>query len=220
VGLAGGVYGHRTESMESPEAGRNAAATPPPQSATRPPTQPLPPHPPSPHPNTPLLTPPSPPPPSQPPPQPQQQIQEGKAEKAADAIKAMLSQNAKVRRNGEAQVIPAEELVPGDIVLLKSGDKVPADLRLITANNLQVRLRVCGVVWECGCVCVRVRLWLGVRLWVWLGVCVCVGVWLCVGGGGWLGVCDCGWGVCVWLWLCGVSVCMLLGGSGAWVWCA
>ncbi|KAI8465790.1 MAG: cation transporting ATPase [Monoraphidium minutum] len=66
-------------------------------------------------------------------------IQEGKAEKAADAIKAMLSPTAKVKRGGEPQVIPAEELVPGDIVLLKSGDKVPADVRLVTATNLQVQ---------------------------------------------------------------------------------
>lgn len=41
-------------------------------------------------------------------------------------------------REGQQHTIPAEELVPGDIVLLKSGDKVPADVRLITANNLQV----------------------------------------------------------------------------------
>ncbi|GBF97304.1 carbonate dehydratase [Raphidocelis subcapitata] len=66
-------------------------------------------------------------------------IQEGKAEKAADAIKAMLSPTAKVKRDGAPQVVAAEELVPGDIVLLKSGDKLPADLRLITATNLQVQ---------------------------------------------------------------------------------
>lgn len=44
-----------------------------------------------------------------------------------------------VLREGQRQTIPAEELVPGDIVLIKSGDKLPADLRLITSNNLQVR---------------------------------------------------------------------------------
>jgi P-type E1-E2 ATPase len=66
-------------------------------------------------------------------------VQEGKAEKAADAIKAMLSPTAKVRRDGEPQVVNADELVPGDIVLLKSGDKVPADVRLISAVNLQVQ---------------------------------------------------------------------------------
>ncbi|KAF6261592.1 cation transporting ATPase [Scenedesmus sp. NREL 46B-D3] len=66
-------------------------------------------------------------------------LQEGKAEKAAEAIKAMLSPNALVIRAGEQQTIPSDELVPGDIVLLKSGDKVPADLRLITCTNLQVQ---------------------------------------------------------------------------------
>ncbi|KAI8469567.1 MAG: cation transporting ATPase [Monoraphidium minutum] len=66
-------------------------------------------------------------------------IQEGKAEKAADAIKAMLSPTAKVKRDGEPQVIDADTLVPGDIVLLKSGDKVPADVRIVTCNNLQVQ---------------------------------------------------------------------------------
>jgi hypothetical protein len=67
-------------------------------------------------------------------------LQEGKAEKAAEAIKAMLSPNALVVRAGEQQTIPADQLVPGDIVLIKSGDKIPADLRLITCTNLQVRL--------------------------------------------------------------------------------
>jgi P-type E1-E2 ATPase len=65
-------------------------------------------------------------------------LQEGKAEKAAEAIKAMLSPNALVIRAGEQQTIPADQLVPGDIVLVKSGDKIPADLRLITCTNLQV----------------------------------------------------------------------------------
>ncbi|KIZ06536.1 ATPase, P-type (transporting), HAD superfamily, subfamily IC, partial [Monoraphidium neglectum] len=66
-------------------------------------------------------------------------FQEGRAEKAADAIKAMLSPTAKVLRDGQLVTIPAEELVPGDIVTLKSGDKVPADLRLLSASNLQVQ---------------------------------------------------------------------------------
>eukprot|EP00879_Flechtneria_rotunda_P009621 GHRR01010068.1.p1 GENE.GHRR01010068.1~~GHRR01010068.1.p1 ORF type:complete len:704 (+),score=209.17 GHRR01010068.1:84-2195(+) len=66
-------------------------------------------------------------------------IQEGKAEKAADAIKAMLSPNAVVLRDGERRTIPADQLVPGDLVKLKSGDKVPADLRLLQATNLQVQ---------------------------------------------------------------------------------
>jgi len=65
-------------------------------------------------------------------------VQEGKAEKALDAIRSMLSQKAVVLRNGHRREIPAEELVPGDIVLLQSGDKVPADLRLIKVRNLQI----------------------------------------------------------------------------------
>ncbi len=65
-------------------------------------------------------------------------IQEGKAEKALDAIRSMLSQKAVVLRDGHRREVPAEELVPGDVVLLQSGDKVPADLRLIKVRNLQI----------------------------------------------------------------------------------
>lgn len=65
-------------------------------------------------------------------------IQEGKAEKALAAIHNMLSLNAFVLREGQRRHIPAEELVPGDIVLLQSGDKVPADLRLIDCKNLRI----------------------------------------------------------------------------------
>ncbi|KAI8462702.1 MAG: cation transporting ATPase [Monoraphidium minutum] len=66
-------------------------------------------------------------------------FQEGKAEKAADAIKAMLSSNALAVRDGEPCTIPADQLVPGDVVIIKSGDKIPADLRLLEATNLQVQ---------------------------------------------------------------------------------
>lgn len=66
-------------------------------------------------------------------------IQEGKAEKAAEALKAMLSQNAMVLRDGERKSIGAALLVPGDIVLLQSGDRVPADVRIVAATNLQVQ---------------------------------------------------------------------------------
>ncbi|WP_281352662.1 HAD-IC family P-type ATPase [Skermanella pratensis] len=66
-------------------------------------------------------------------------IQEGKAEQALDAIRDMLSPNAAVIRDGRRRTIPAEELVPGDLVQLASGDKVPADLRLIAARNLQIQ---------------------------------------------------------------------------------
>jgi magnesium-transporting ATPase (P-type) len=64
-------------------------------------------------------------------------IQEGKAEKALDSIRNMLSAEARTLRGGETRMIPAEELVPGDLVLLESGDKIPADLRLIDAKNLR-----------------------------------------------------------------------------------
>src|SRR5262245_53228318 len=64
-------------------------------------------------------------------------VQEGKAEKALDSIRNMLSAEARTIRDGETRVIPAEELVPGDIVLLESGDKVPADLRLAEVKNLR-----------------------------------------------------------------------------------
>ena len=65
-------------------------------------------------------------------------IQEGKAEKAMDAIRRMLSPEATVLRAGKREVIAAEALVPGDIVLLQSGDKVPADLRLLSVKNLRI----------------------------------------------------------------------------------
>ena len=65
-------------------------------------------------------------------------IQEGKAEKALDAIRGMLSLQAQVVRSGRRREIPAEELVPGDIVLINSGDKMPADVRLLAVNNLRI----------------------------------------------------------------------------------
>ena len=65
-------------------------------------------------------------------------IQEGKAERAIDSIRKMLSLNALVRREGVRKSIPSEELVPGDIVSLQSGDKVPADLRLLEVKSLRV----------------------------------------------------------------------------------
>ncbi len=65
-------------------------------------------------------------------------IQEGKAEKAMEAIRDMLSLKALVHRDGQRRQIPAEDLVPGDIVHLNSGDRVPADLRLLETKNLRV----------------------------------------------------------------------------------
>ena len=64
-------------------------------------------------------------------------IQEGKAEEALDSIRNMLSAEARTLRGGEARLIAAEELVPGDVVLLESGDKIPADLRLSDVKNLR-----------------------------------------------------------------------------------
>lgn len=66
-------------------------------------------------------------------------IQEGKAEDALQAIRNMLSPQASVLREGKQMAIPAEQLVPGDIVLLQSGDKVPADLRLVKCKNFRVQ---------------------------------------------------------------------------------
>lgn len=65
-------------------------------------------------------------------------IQEGKAERAMDAIRHMLSQQAMVVREARLQQIPAEDLVPGDIVSLQSGDKVPADVRLLQTKELRI----------------------------------------------------------------------------------
>src|SRR5262249_11214220 len=64
-------------------------------------------------------------------------IQEGKAEKALDSIRNMLSAEARVMRGGKTRMLPADQLVPGDVVLLESGDKIPADLRLLDAKNLR-----------------------------------------------------------------------------------
>ena len=64
-------------------------------------------------------------------------IQEGQAEKALDSIRNMLSAEARTVRDGNTRLIPAEELVPGDVVLLESGDRIPADLRLTDVKNLR-----------------------------------------------------------------------------------
>lgn len=66
-------------------------------------------------------------------------IQEGKAEKAMDAIRSMLANKASVIRDGVRQAVDGESLVPGDIVFLEAGDKVPADLRLIQSSGLQIQ---------------------------------------------------------------------------------
>jgi magnesium-transporting ATPase (P-type) len=65
-------------------------------------------------------------------------IQEGRAQQAIDAIRVMLAPRAAVLRDGRRCDLKAEALVPGDIVLLQSGDRVPADLRLLWTRSLEV----------------------------------------------------------------------------------
>jgi magnesium-transporting ATPase (P-type) len=64
-------------------------------------------------------------------------IQEGKAEKALDSIRHMLSTEARTLRDGHIRLVESEGLVPGDVVLLESGDRIPADLRLVEVKNLR-----------------------------------------------------------------------------------
>ncbi|RIK39847.1 MAG: ATPase [Chloroflexi bacterium] len=64
--------------------------------------------------------------------------QEYRAEQSAAALQSLLQIDATVRRNGVESEVDATELVPGDIVLLESGDRVPADLRLLRTTNLSV----------------------------------------------------------------------------------
>ena len=63
--------------------------------------------------------------------------QESKAEKSLEALQKLTDHASKVIRNGAVTVIPAKELVPGDIVVLDTGDYIPADLRIIEAVNLK-----------------------------------------------------------------------------------
>jgi P-type Ca2+ transporter type 2C len=64
--------------------------------------------------------------------------QEYKAEKALELLKKMAAPHARVLRNGHTRMIDATELVPGDILILETGDKIPADARIIENVNLQV----------------------------------------------------------------------------------
>ncbi len=65
-------------------------------------------------------------------------VQETRAEKAMEALINLAAPQAQVRRGGESRMLAARELVPGDIVVLDSGDKVPADARIIEAANFKV----------------------------------------------------------------------------------
>lgn len=64
-------------------------------------------------------------------------IQEGRAEQAMAAIRGMLAPRSSVLRDGRRQSVDAADLVKGDVVLVEAGDRVPADLRLVTANSLK-----------------------------------------------------------------------------------
>jgi magnesium-transporting ATPase (P-type) len=65
-------------------------------------------------------------------------VQEGKAEDALAAIRGMIDPEATVRRDGRKTRVPAEAVVPGDLVLIEAGDRVPADLRLVRAKTLKL----------------------------------------------------------------------------------
>jgi magnesium-transporting ATPase (P-type) len=65
-------------------------------------------------------------------------VQEGRAEKALDAIRSMIDPHASVMRAGRRVTIPATDVVPGDMVLIEAGDRVPADIRLVRARNLKI----------------------------------------------------------------------------------
>jgi len=65
-------------------------------------------------------------------------IQEYRAEKAMEALKKFLPQMVKIRRNGKIEQIPADGIVPGDVVLLSEGDRVAADARIVSSKNLLV----------------------------------------------------------------------------------
>lgn len=65
-------------------------------------------------------------------------VQEYKADKALQALAKMIPSNVKVYRDGEIMVLSADKLVPGDVVFLTAGDKVPADMRIVSSDDLMV----------------------------------------------------------------------------------
>jgi len=65
-------------------------------------------------------------------------VQESKAEAALEGLRSLVRTEARVVRAGQRRTVPSDELVPGDLVLLEAGDKVPADLRLLRSVELQV----------------------------------------------------------------------------------
>ena len=69
--------------------------------------------------------------------------QENKAEKSLEALQKLSAHACKVIRNGQMEVVPSKDLVPGDIVVLDTGDYVPADLRIIEAR-ICINRRICS----------------------------------------------------------------------------
>lgn len=65
-------------------------------------------------------------------------VQESQAESALDGLRAMVRTHARIVRDGHEQVVPSDDVVPGDLVVLEAGDKVPADLRLLRTVRLGV----------------------------------------------------------------------------------
>ena len=65
-------------------------------------------------------------------------VQENRAEASLEALKKMLTTNTRVRRGGEVRSISTQDVVPGDIVLVEAGDRVPADGRIVLAANLEI----------------------------------------------------------------------------------
>ncbi|MCD6510237.1 MAG: calcium-transporting P-type ATPase, PMR1-type [Thermoprotei archaeon] len=65
-------------------------------------------------------------------------VQEYRAERALEALKKLTMPKARVRRDGREMIIPAREVVPGDVIILEAGDRVPADARLLKAHSLEV----------------------------------------------------------------------------------
>ena len=65
-------------------------------------------------------------------------VQENRAEASLDALKKMLTTSSRVRRDGQVMAVASESLVPGDIVLVEAGDRIPSDGRLLLAANLEI----------------------------------------------------------------------------------
>jgi len=76
-------------------------------------------------------------------------VQEGKAEQAAAAIQGMLSSKATVIRGGERKMVDAKNVVPGDVCFIQSGDRCPADLRMIEVSTSTPQRAGVGVLAFC-----------------------------------------------------------------------